>query len=83
MSCNLIQEPATFHWILNDTHYDHSQLPDIEIADHHTLLVITVNNVSQDYNNTAIRCEGSYRNNQSFSSAAVTILLQGIHIFII
>ena len=76
VTCTGSLEYATVHWMLNNTQYDHSQ-PDIEIINLRTVSVITINNISQDYNNSAIRCAGSYTNGQSFSSAEVTILLQG------
>ena len=86
-SIHYVGEPATIicitansysevHWILNNTQYDHSQ-QNIEIITLHFVSVITINNISQNYNNTAIRCEDSYTNVQVYSSAEVTILLQG------
>ena len=79
VSCTALQEYATVYWMLNNTQYDHSK-PDIEITNLHIVSVITINNTSQHYNNTAIRCEGSYTNGQSFSSDEVTILLQGMYL---
>ena len=73
------QEYATVHWRLNNTLYDHSQ-PNIQITTARQVSFITFNNISQDYNNTAVRCEGSYTDGQSFSSADVTILLQGMYL---
>ena len=79
IACTTVNMYSEIHWMLNNTRYDHSQ-PDIEITNPHTASVIIINNISQNYNNTAIRCEGFYTNGQSFSSAAVTILLQGMSI---
>ena len=76
ITCTAFYMYYEVHWRLNNTRYDHSQ-PNIEITNLRTVSVITINNISQNYNNTAIRCEGSYTDGQSFSSAAVTILLQG------
>ena len=74
--CTGLHEFSAVRWIINNTHYEHSR-PDIEITTVRTISYIFVNNISHDYNNTAIRCEGSYRNGQSFSSAVATIFLQG------
>ena len=76
ITCTAVNMYSEVHWRLNNTEYDRSQ-PDIEITSLRTVSVITINNILQDYNNTAIRCEGSYTNGRSFSSAEVTILLQG------
>ena len=76
ITCTTVNMYTEVHWRLNNTQYDHSH-SDVEITTLHTVSVIIINNISQNYNNTAIRCEGSYTDGQSFSSAAVTILLQG------
>ena len=75
VTCAASQEYAIVHWMLNNTQYDYSQ-PNIKITTVCTVSFITINNISQDYHYTAIRCEGSYTNGQSFSSDEVTILLQ-------
>ena len=76
VSCTGSQDYAMVHGMLNNTQYGHSQ-PNIQITTVHQVSFIIINNISQDYNHTVIRCEGSYTNGQSFSTAEVTILLQG------
>ena len=74
--CTGFHEFSAVHWIQTNTQYEHFQ-SDIEINTVRTISYIFINNITHDYNNTAIRCEGSYTNGQSFSSAVATILLQG------
>ena len=78
VTCTGSHDYSTVHWMLNNnTRYDHSQ-PDIQITTINHVSFIIINNISQEYNNTAIRFEGSYTNGESFSNVEVTILLQGI-----
>jgi len=76
ITCIGVNGFSTVQWLINDTQYDHSQ-PDIDVTKSCTLSYIVFNSISQYYNSTAIRCEGSYSSGQPFSSAEVAILLQG------
>jgi len=78
ITCITFNNFNTVDWLINDTQYDPSQ-PDIVVTTPlRTISIILFNNISQHYNSTAIRCEGSYSNGQSFSSAEVRIILQGM-----
>ena len=78
MSCTASQEYSEVHWMLNNSRYNYFHTDDIEIDSRRTIAYIFISNITQEYNNTAIRCEGSYTNGQSFSSDEVIILLQGM-----
>ena len=83
ITCTPSSDFTSVQWFINNMQYDNSQ-PDIMVnAIPGILSAISIRNILQEYDNTVIRCESFYSDDQLSSSEEITILLQGIIIIII
>jgi len=76
VTCTSANAFTTVYWWINDVQYNNTQ-PGIQVISHPAVAIIVIHNIPQEYNNSAVKCEVSYSNGQSFSSDEVRILLQG------